>query len=270
MADISKITLPSGNTYNIKDVTARELIKELQNYSDFLGITTTELVDGANTNPIIIENKSVTAKKGNVVIYGNKEFIFNGTVWQEFGDLSVLGTLAFKNKAEGSYTPAGTVSTPTFTGTAESISASFIPAGDVDITTDVMAPVINYTPAGIISTPTITVTPNTTTVNSITDVGSLPTCTLPNMTATVTDENLTLGWSAGSFDAGTLPSQGANTTVVTGIKSASSSQLDFTGTGVKIQATFTGAVGTATGTFTPSGDISQPNFTGTAATIEVS
>ena len=30
MADISKITLPSGTTYDIKDATARALIEELQ------------------------------------------------------------------------------------------------------------------------------------------------------------------------------------------------------------------------------------------------
>ena len=82
MADtlyISKLTLPSGNTYTIKDAEARELIAQLQASTDFLGITTTALSDNATTNPITIDNESVTAVNGNIAVYGNKEFIFNGT-----------------------------------------------------------------------------------------------------------------------------------------------------------------------------------------------
>ena len=75
MADISKITLPSGTTYNIKDEHARELIDEMSGYTDFLGVTTTALSDGATTNPIKINNVDVTAKKGNIATYGSAEFL---------------------------------------------------------------------------------------------------------------------------------------------------------------------------------------------------
>ena len=54
MPDISKITLPSGNTYDLKDAGARSLISQLQSYTDYLGVTTTALVDGSTTNPIVI------------------------------------------------------------------------------------------------------------------------------------------------------------------------------------------------------------------------
>ena len=94
MADISKITLPSGNTYDIKDATARELIENLTGYTKYLGVTTTALADGVTTNPIIINGESVTAAAGDIAVYGNGEFIFNGTAWQAFGDLSALGALA--------------------------------------------------------------------------------------------------------------------------------------------------------------------------------
>lgn len=126
MADISKITMPSGTTYDIKDATARELIEELEGYSSFLGVTTTELTDGATTNPITVNGQSVTAKAGSIATYGSKEFIFNGNAWQEFGDLSGLGSLAFKNSATGSITPSGTVSAPTITvsGTLPSFTAT--------------------------------------------------------------------------------------------------------------------------------------------------
>lgn len=116
MADISKIQLPGSATiYNIKDADARDRIATLESYSEYLGVTTTALADGV-TNPVVVINgESVTAKKGEIVNYGSKEFIYNGTVWQEFGDLSALGSLAYKNNASGSYTPAGSVSVPNIT-----------------------------------------------------------------------------------------------------------------------------------------------------------
>lgn len=323
MADISQITLPSGSTYNIKDATARELIASIETSitgaMSYVGVTTTALSDGATTNPITINGNSHTAKAGDVAIYGDKEFVFNGTVWNEFGDMGSLKALAFKDSASGTYTPAGsvsqptftgtpgdidisatptgtvsqptfsgtqatitvsgtptgsvtiskaatgtanytpegTVSQPTFTGTSFSSSGTYTPEGSVTIST---APTgtANYTPAGSVSTPTITVTPSTTTVNSITDVGSLPT-----WTGTVANENLTIGWSAG-----TLPTKGDNTTVATGIQSATSSQPSFTGTGAVLTASFDGTSKSVSVSGTPTGNVSQPTFTGTGAVLQ--
>ena len=79
MADISQITLPSGSTYNIKDSTARQqiidLTGQLTGAVHFRGLTSTEITDGATTNPIMIDSKSYTAVAGDLVIYGNSEFI---------------------------------------------------------------------------------------------------------------------------------------------------------------------------------------------------
>lgn len=180
MADISKITLPSGTTYDIKDAVARAAAAGGMH---FLGVTTTALTDGSSTNPVTISGSSVTAVAGDIVLYGSKEFVFSSTdsKWHEFGDQSGLGDLAFKDSASGSFTPSGTVGAPT----------------------------ISLATAG-----------STTTVNSITEVG-----TLPALTLTVASETLTIGWSAG-----TLPTKGANTTVKTGDGAYSASQPAFTGT----------------------------------------
>lgn len=66
----------------------------------FIGTTTTALTDGAETNPITIGSTSVTATSGNVVLYGNKEFLWNGTTskWEELGDESshALKTVSIK------------------------------------------------------------------------------------------------------------------------------------------------------------------------------
>ena len=54
----------------------------------WLGVTTTELTDGSSTNPITIDGESVPAYSGDTVTYNNVEFVYNGSVWQEFGEYS--------------------------------------------------------------------------------------------------------------------------------------------------------------------------------------
>lgn len=280
MADISQIKLPNGTTYNIKDANARERIAALESFTTYLGVTTTALTDGATTNPITINNQSVTAQAGNIVLYGNQEFIFDGTHWNQFGDLSSLGTLAYKNTASGSFTPAGTVSQPTFNGDTMNSTGSFTPAGSVKFTnsnkTATVSPssgTATYTPEGDVSAPTISVKTagTTTTVNSITAVGTLP--TMP--TYTVSSEVLTI--TAGS--PGTLPTKGSNQTVKTGDAAYQATAPEFTGTGVRLvtgnisvpsSASFTGTAGAVSVSGTPSGTVSQPTFTGTTGSVTVS
>lgn len=287
MADISKITLPNGAEYNLKDAEARANIASLQTAMTGqvapLGTTTTSLTDQATTNPIIVNGQNVTAVAGNMVYYNRKEFIFDGTKWIELGDLSSLGSLAYKNNASGSVTPSGTIAVQTFTGSSMTATGSFTPAGNITVNKSnvdyVVAPKAvsgqenTYTPAGTV-TPDIVL--KTSTVNSITNVGTLPTCTFPKMSTSVLNENLTFTWDEGTFSAGTLPTKGANTTVATGLSRASAS---FEGTAVRLvaasiptvsSATFTGTAGNVSVSGTPSGSISQGEFTGKSATVTVS
>lgn len=237
MADISKITLPSGTAYDLKDAQARNDIKTLKGSvtgaMHYVGVSETAIADGTKTtgNAITISDNSYTAQAGDVAIYQNKEFIFSDTdsAWHEFGSTGSLKALAFKDSATGKATPAGSVSQPTFSGTKATINSS-------------------YTPAGTNSAPTVTVTTNSAIVNSITAVG-----TLPSLTTSVSGETLTI-----SFNPGTLPTKGADTTVATGIKSATATA-----------PTFTGTAGTATANYTPAGSVSKPAFTGTEATVTV-
>ena len=240
MADISKITLPGGTTYNIKDAVAREAIAELESYSEYLGVTTTPLTDGATTNPITIGGQQVTAKKGEIANYGSKEFIFNGTIWQEFGDMSALKALAFKDSASGSYKPAGTIS---FTNSNKTAAVSKASSGTA-----------TYTPEGTVAAPTISLKTAgaTKSVTGISTVGTLPSCTLP--TFTYASETLTI--TAGSYTDGTLPTKATAVTVKTSDGVYEASAPTFTGTGARLVT----------------GNISVPTaatFTGTDATITV-
>ena len=176
MADISKIVTQSGDEYNLKDAAARAAIAELEAYTEYLGVTTTELTDGSTTNPITINGESVTAKKGEIANYGSKEFIFNGSVWQEFGDMSAIGALGYKDDATGNFTPAGTVS-----GTAVSADA-------VQTTNIVPFDSAGTLPAFSVSGETLTFSAGTlptggTAVAAVTDVGTLS-VTDPTFTGT--------------------------------------------------------------------------------------
>ena len=258
MADISKITLPSGTTYDIKDATARSNIAALSGALTFLGTTTTALTDGATTSPITIGDSSVTPKAGNVVIYGNSEFVWSAaeSKWREFGSTGSLKALAFKDSVSASYTPAGSVSQPAFTGTKATISSSFTPVGTVAISKGTGT--ANYTPEGTVSAPTIDVAEIMERVRVISDTDGSG--ILPSFTATVSGETLSLNFYAGKFY------DTKEVSIITGV-TAYASQPTFTGTGVELKAAFTGTAGTATASYTPAGTVSKPTFTGSAATI---
>lgn len=172
----------------------------------FLGITTTALSDGSSDNPITIFGESVIAVNGNVVAYGNKEFVYANmdSKWHELGDVTNLGALAFLDTASAVYTPSG-----------------------------------------FVSKPAINVTPTTTTIKEIDNAGSvtngtanIPTAvTLPQLDTVLNGTTLELRWTDGSVTAGvaglptavSLPTS-KNTTVVTGVSAELSEAPTFTGT----------------------------------------
>ncbi|MBR5795299.1 MAG: hypothetical protein IKY26_04090 [Erysipelotrichaceae bacterium] len=206
MADISKLTVGS-NTYDIKDATARSAISSLEGGMKYLGVTTTALTNGSTTNPISINGNNVTATTGNVAIYGNAEFVFDGTKWDEFGDLSTLGSLAYQNTATGTFTPAGSVS---MTETIASIST---------LATTGTLPSVN---------------PTVESITPIATVGTLPSSTYDSAT-----ETLTIDW-------GTLPTAGTAVSAVTNI-GFSAGSLPTSGSATVVtgtSASFTGTEGT--------------------------
>ena len=218
---IKQVTMPSGTTYDLVDQGARDLIASLEHDTGWLGVTTTPLTDGASTNPILINGESVTAETGNITSYEDAEFIFNGTIWQEFGNMGALGDLAYKDSANANYTPTGSVSQPTFSGNEMTATGSFTPVGAISTGSGTA----NYTPSGSVSQPSFT--------------GS-------EMTAT------------GSFTpAGTIAT-GSGTANYT--PSGSVSQPSFTGSEMTATGSFTpaGTIATGSGTanYTPSGSCS--------------
>ena len=224
MADISKITLPSGTTYDIKDATARAAIGGA---IIIRGTTTTALTDGATTNPITIDNESYTAVANDAVFYGNKEFVFDGTKWHEFGDMTGLGALATKDSASGSYTPAGTIAVNAASGSG----TSYTPEGSVS------APTISMSSAG--STATIHNPTKATVATAVT--AAAPGATAPSNPITyysVANETLSLyqiGYNTGDSIST------SDVTVKTGDATYSASTPSFTGTEKKLAFSGTSA-----------------------------
>jgi len=62
----------------------------------FIGTATVEIVNGSSTNPIILDYNFSNAKKGDVILYNNAEFVWDGTSWKLLGD-------------EGSYAIKGSI-----------------------------------------------------------------------------------------------------------------------------------------------------------------
>ena len=229
----------------------------------FTGTPTTITVEGSAAGGVNISTASGTANYTPAGSVSQPTFSGAAATIKTNGTPNGSVTIG-TGSGTANYTPAGTVSQPTFNGAAATIKTNGTPNGSVSIGTG--SGTANYTPAGSVST-NITVTPSTTTVNSITAVGTLPTCTLPTWQGSVANENLTIAWTAGSFNQGTLPTKGSNTTVATGIQSQSASST-FTGTGTELKATFSGSATTFSGSYTPGGTVSQPTFSGAGTELK--
>lgn len=145
MPDLKNITLPSGTTYALRDSRVDSIISQ---GTKWVGTTTTAIADGSTTSVITINGESHTAEIGDITAYNIMEFIWNGTIWQEFGSTGSLKELAFKDASDL------TASTP--------VPATFSTTVSVDT-------------AG-----------GTATVEGIDSVGSMPSFTVQNETLVIT------------------------------------------------------------------------------------
>lgn len=286
MPDISKITLPSGTTYDIKDASARSQIAALTGGDAvvFIGVSTTALTDGGNEIPTV-SGVTKTPAAGQLFFYGTQEFIYGtDSKWHALGSLDSLGDLAYKNNASGNYTPAGTISQPTFTGSSSTVtitstnnsSGNYQPAGTVSQPTfngNLLSSTGKFTPTGNVTVTTNATTNKTATVSkassgtaTYTPEGSVsaPTISVATAGATGTIHNPTKVTVAKTIVA-TAPGSTAPTNNLTYYSVANETlslyQLGYT-TGDSIT---TNDVTVKTGDAAYSA--SEPTFTGTGARL---
>jgi hypothetical protein len=287
--DISKIKIGS-TTYDIKDSVARAA---MTNGTHFIGILKTDSeVEGAATSvvdggaPNIIEtslgvytkgtagDNQVQLAAGDILMVASngtnqnapKEFIWDGSKFQELGSTGSLQDLAFKSSASGSYTPAGSNadSAVSFSGTQTS---NFV----TGIDTAAVAP--SFT-EGTFSAGTLpSFTEGAFNAGSLPSLGEATTGSFATegVTAEYVSANETLELSAastssavtaqGTFSAGSLPSKAADTWDAGSLPSKDADSFSAGSAATFSTAAAITNLGTATA--------AAQTFTGTAATISV-
>lgn len=238
MAQISKITLPSGSTYDLKDAWARSQISALVGGDAivFKGVSSTALTDGGTQKPTV-DGSQVNPTVGQLYFYGTQEFVWGSdSKWHELGSLDNLGDLAYEDTASGKFTPAGTVSQPTFQGI---LTRVILQQNTVEQGKSVQPGAFIYQPAGTISGGTFTGS-NTTFNGKFTPAGNVTTTTATTSNKTVT------------------------------VSPVSSGTATYTPAGSVSQPTFSGDSLTSSGDFTPAGTVTltKTNKTTTVSAAE--
>lgn len=210
---ISRLTLPGGATYDIKDAEARELINQIAAGGLSFKISSTAattpvgvswekdgviivgtLVAGDGTTPAGSQNTRPyiylvphVQTQGDVDYYFEYVTVNEGTdvapvyVWEKLGStdpqFDELGDLAYKDTATGSVSFT-TADSGSFTNGTVTASATYTPAGSVSVTLSQVstgASVVygDYTPEGTISKPDITVTPTTSSFSVMSTAGTV-------------------------------------------------------------------------------------------------
>lgn len=88
----NKVTSVSAASDNTQYPTAKAVYDivntMLSSAMRFQGVTTTALVDGSTTNPVVIDGESYTATIGDVVVRSDVglEYLWTGAKWQQLGD----------------------------------------------------------------------------------------------------------------------------------------------------------------------------------------
>lgn len=132
------ITSAERSTWNTAVSDVNTLKQQVLGGMHFVGSCVSALTDQATTKPITITSgsgtTSYTQKSGDVVIYGLKEYVWDGAKWIEFGDLSALSGVVYVNsggKIDNTYLESNVV----ITNQNRKIDSSLLPAATYDSST---------------------------------------------------------------------------------------------------------------------------------------
>lgn len=202
----------------------------------YIGVTSTTLEDGSTTATITIDGDEVTLTAddaGAVVISGTgqnqKEYVWSGATWNEFGSTGALKALAFKDTATGNYDKATAVSVtiPTITPTTNHLKATA--SGGAATITSTAAAITGFgthsKTSFVTSYPGTTSKLKTITVKSAGNAVSVPNVT-GNTTVTATNTVFGTATTASKATAGTaitVAKKGTSTDVASGTLGAETS-----------------------------------------------
>jgi hypothetical protein len=274
MADLSKIKLPSGSEYNIKDQTARDMIAAL---NQFTYEVVTSLPTAADTTMykiylIASETPGTSDSYTEYITVDKGASASPRYVWEKLGTITTpdlseyaksadLGDLAWKDTASGSVAVPKTYTTTTTTNTTESKSVSVsgtttgsvtLTKGTVDVKPNTTGTAANkYTPAG-------SVTSNFTGTSSSGTISG--TATAPTISVKTAG---TTGKVTGITSVGSMPTYTVSNEVLT-ITAGSTPTADTEKTFKTGDAAYQAGTSSVSGScsVTPSGSVSS-SFTGT-------
>lgn len=122
------------------------ITKDIVGGMHFIGTTSTALTDGDTKTTTLVAASTGSLSKttgfiaGDLVINNKKEFVWTGSSWALFGDLSSLGSLAYKNSASAtlpssshSHSFTGSSHTHTATVSGGGVSGTCTPMGTISI-----------------------------------------------------------------------------------------------------------------------------------------
>jgi len=286
---ISTITLPSGTTYDIADLAARAAAAGINMVKCTAAADTPKGVKWDNEGTTVtgtLEASSSTTGKFYLVptdtssgkdVFAEYVTVVDSTnySWEKIGttdiDLSNLGTLAYKNSASGSFTPSGSVTQPTFTGTTKKLAFSgtnatfkvdiaettstgnFTPIGTINVNSSTGAGT-SYTPEGSIA------------VNASTGTGTAytPEGTVSQPTFSGAKKYIKFTGTQGSVSvSGSVSGTGSITGVGTGIDMSQTAQTGYKQ--VLTAANITTSEGTSIGI---GGSIEVNDTTGSGTTYQ--
>ena len=275
---ISSITVPNAAgtayaTYDLKDAWSRdkitnEILPVLEGGMHYVGVTTSAVTHGATVNPVAIVGKQdpVTVTSGDIVTKGNAEFVWDGSAWHEFGDLSMLGAFAYVDVGHVSVTPHGTVSKPTFTGTASSVTVTSakVTSGDD----------YNFQVSGSVSQPTFSngAISGTGTVNVITGI-SVTTNATSNKTATVAPaaSGTATYTPAGEISGTAVTVASKSISVIDGVGSVATLKGEYTAASENLKLNFSGGAVPTKKSVTVGSEgaatVTDPTFSGTGVRL---
>ena len=173
----------------------------------YKGTSSTEITDGGTQNPTVDDEEITTKEAGDVVLYNNKEFVWNGSAWELLGD---EGSYALKSSNVTVNFTQNTLPSLTLGGNAIAANQKLVTSVTVaDSNTDAASlttndyTIPNVTNAGTamvasVSQGVLTLTPGTNTqlgtAFSVKSVNQLTAQKMP----TITVADSVVAWNAGS------------------------------------------------------------------------
>lgn len=127
---VSKSLKWGSKTYNgssEQTITAADL--GLSGAMHFLGVTTSNINEGSTLSSIIIDGKSVTQSKGDVVLYSHSEYIWTGSKWEELGSEQSFALKSVEISAGNGLTGGGTLEATRIISHADTSSQKSITTG---------------------------------------------------------------------------------------------------------------------------------------------